>query len=594
MKKIGIIGLLCLAITAGAVETLAVQQRLKKAIQPRGDVRAEDLTLREQIGQTIMPRVFVGQQDYFKEAVLRGEVTGFFIKSALPFDPHFLTDNSSEQVQQQFAKERQELIKTIQDLQTWASQSRHKIPLLFAVDYEGGQITSPMYMGLKQMPSNMLLGAAEDESIITQAYDAQAKELLSVGANVAFGPVTDVNSNPQNPIIQARSFGENAADVGRKAALAVRALQANRVPAFNKHFPGHGDTATDTHKGETHTDLKRADLWNSHVSAFLPSIAAGVKGIMSAHVMYKSLDEGVNASLSPKVLKDLLQTKLKFDGVIATDGLDMGAVNGLSVEEVVRRAYKAGNHLLLLTSGVDKPQDAPLYARRAADFVTEHIQDENTEHVSAQEIENAAQKVIELKKWMGLLDGKPAAIGNSKLFDRMARRAAEEGVTLVRGHEKTLPLQQKQSRVCTVFFANLVFQKQLGQLNALLRKNKKQVQNIFAPVLIAEEEESYYANQIKTCLENADAVIIGTSGFAKKESMPGQYKLVTQTLDQAAAQQKKAILISLVSPYDIPLYPQAATVMALYGPTVDTVEVATEIILGKRVAKGKLPVELPL
>ena len=187
MKKIGFVLALFLAVSAWAVESVsALQRKLEKSVQKKPSPAVENLTIREQVGQTIMPRVFVGQQALFKESVLKGEVTGFFVKSALPFDSEFLEGKTPEQIQQACAEERQKLIQTIADLKAWAKQSRHHIPLLFAIDYEGGTVTSPMYLGLKQMPSNMLLAATGDPQLVADMYAAQAGELRAVGAGICF------------------------------------------------------------------------------------------------------------------------------------------------------------------------------------------------------------------------------------------------------------------------------------------------------------------------------------------------------------------------------------------------------------------------
>lgn len=602
MKKIGFIVAFSFIIAWAANPVLALQRRLEQALVKNAPVAAQSLTLREQVGQTIMPRLNVGQQDYFKDSVLNGEVTGFFIKSPLPFQADFWQTYTPEQAQQVFAQERAKLIQTIEQLQAWAKQSRHRIPLLFAFDYEGGQITSPMYIGLKQAPSNMLLGASTDLSVITQMYDAIAKELQAVGGNVAFGPVTDVNSNPRNPIIQARSFGGNSAEVGIKAALAVQALQRNHIPAFSKHFPGHGDTDSDTHLGETHMDMPLTEVMSKHIAAFIPSIQAGVKGVMSAHVMYASMDKGVNASLSPKILKNILQNKLGFTGVIATDGLDMGAISGMEVEDIVRRAYKAGNHLLLLTSSEKQPQDAPLYAKRAADFVQRSVNLPGENEVTAQEIAHAAQQVLELKKWMGLFEKQQATPAQDTGFEKAARRAAEEGVTLVRGEGALIKEAQK---VCSIFFVTPIFQEQVKTFNTYLTKRGKSVQTLFMPQelfgpageakeleRLANEPVQKQITALKEkahqCIAAADVTVIGTMGNARSENMISQFTMVNYLL---SASFKPTVLLSLVTPYEIPLYPQADTVLALYGPTVDTVTVSAQILLGERKAKGKLPVD---
>ena len=598
MKKLMILSCLCLASvswSSGLSEDL--HRKFTKEIPKTKVPQAKTLTLREQVGQTIMPRLYIGRQADFKDAVIKGEVTGFFIKTELAFDEiNQLGGLSAAFISKRLAGERQKLIHTIQELQEWSKQSTHKIPLLLAIDYEGGNVTSPIFMGLKPLPSNMLLGASQDPNVITTVYDALAKELLQIGANMVFGPVTDVNSNPLNPIIMARSFGGSPMRVGQQAAMAVEALQANRIPAFNKHFPGHGDTDTDTHLKRTFSKLKIHELLKNHVAAFLPSIQAGAKGIMSAHVSYDALDEGTNASLSSKVLKGLLQEKLGFQGVIATDGLDMGAVQGMSVEEVVLRGYKAGNHLLLLTADKDHHALSAVYAHNAADFVEKNIavgemdKSNATKYLSKQEIQNAAQKILELKEWMGLFEGP-----RSKPFDTgfvvASRLAAENGVTVVRskGPIALLPTQQK---VCHVAFASPIAYQSLSLFNNKLTQYGKQVDEITILPRVRKEEQGTYQERVNECIKKSDAVILSTSGGPIKRFILGQYTLVTKALKVAAKEKKQAILVSMVNPYEIPLYPQAKNVMALYGITPETMEVAAEIILGERFAKGVLPIRL--
>ena len=381
---------------------------------------ADSLSLRERVGQTIMPRVVIGQQKAFKQAVLKGEVTGFFIKAneGLVTHPEITAKNQARFV----AKQRKKLLKTIRDLNKWAAKSPHQIPLLLAIDYEGGTVTSPMYLGLKQMPSNMLLAASGDEKIVADAYAAQAREILLAGANTALGPVTDVNSNPLNPIIQTRSFGDDAARVGRFSAAAVRALENNGVPAFVKHFPGHGDTSVDSHYTQPVTDLPADKLWSAHISAFQPAVDAGVTGVMSAHVVYPALDKDNSAMFSTEIMQRLLRRKMGFKGLIATDGLDMGAVKGVTVEEIVRRAYGAGNNILLLSGDVRDVKTARTYPKRAADYVEGTLASARPE-VSGEFILESAQKVLDLKERLGLFEDRAAVQDTG--FDEASRRAAQ-------------------------------------------------------------------------------------------------------------------------------------------------------------------------
>lgn len=539
----------------------------------------DDLSLREQVGQTIMPRVLIGEQKAFKQAVLNGEVTGFFIKAkeGAVTQPKITAKNQARFI----ARQRKRLEKTIKDLNKWAAKSPHKIPLLLAVDYEGGTVTSPMFMGLKQMPSNMLLAASGDEKVVADMYTAQAKEILLSGANTALGPVTDVNSNPLNPIIQTRSFGDNSADVGRFSRAASRALENNGVPSFIKHFPGHGDTSSDSHYEQPVTALPAEELWQTHISAFQPAITAGDTGVLSAHVVYPALDDENTASFSSKILKGLLREKMGFKGIIATDGLDMGAVKGVGVEEIVRRAYGAGNNLLLLSGDIRDVKTARTYPGRAADYVG-YTQLAAEPAVSAGFVRESAEKILKLKERLGLFESR--AFATETGFDEAAKQAAEAGVTLVRDTQNLLPLKDK--KVCAVLFADGIFSLQLRKFTDTLSNHLPQVNAVYSPRTPGKADEQ----AARACMAGADVTVLGTSRTSVMDQK--QYALVQDLLKQAEQNNQPAVLVSLLNPYEIALYPKAQTVLALYGPTADTARIAAEILLGLRPAKGHLPIKL--
>lgn len=567
MKKLSLLVVLC--FLAGA---------LNAAPAPK----AEDLSLREQVGQTVVPRVFIGKHKGFKKAVKRGEVGGFILKAA----DGLLTrpDLNPANQKKYFEKERRLLLKTIADLNAWAAKSPHKIPLLFAFDYEGGTVTSPMYMGLKQMPSNMLLAAAGQAETVSDAYAAQAKEIKAAGGNVAFGPVTDVNSNPLNPIIQTRSFGDDASSVGRQAAVAVQALQSNGVAAFVKHFPGHGDTSVDSHREMPVTALPDDELWKKHVSAFVPPVEAGAYGVMSSHVAYPALDEENPASFSPKILKRLLRDKMGFQGVVATDGLDMGAVNGAGVEEIVRRAYLAGNDMLLLSAPAEKLKEGYGYPKRAADLVEKSV---SSGALSQDEIRQSAARILALKQKLGLFDGVKNDPSAETGFAAASRRAAEAGVTLVRDEQNLVPLPADVKEVCAVMFADGVFSGQVTVLGEYLTARGKTARTVILPVSPSSED----LKRAGECMRGAHLLAVGTSRAAAMDA--AQPAVVRELFRAAESSDKKAVLISLLNPYEIPFYPQAKTVIALYGPTEDSVRAAAKILMGDIPAQGRLPITLP-
>ncbi len=539
---------------------------------------AEELSTRELVGQTIMPRVVIGKHHAFKKAVQNGEVTGFFIKTyeGLITHPKITVKNQTKFTAQQ----RKKLLQTIADLQTWAQKNPHQIPLLLAIDYEGGTVTSPMYMGLKQMPSNMLLAATRDPQLVADMYAAQAEELRAVGANVSLTPVTDVNSNPQNPIIQTRSFGDQAYNAGQLAAVAAQALEMHGVAAVNKHFPGHGDTNTDSHYAQPVTDLPADKLWQTHVAAFMPSVGIS-SGMMTSHVVYPALDPKNSAIFSPAIIQGLLRDKMGFNGLVFTDGLDMRGVGDKTIEDIVLDGYAAGNDVLLLTGETTDIKNSARYPRVAADLVEQDLQSLYP-ILSREQLEKSVQKVLDLKARLAVTT--PVATPG---FEETSQRVAQAGVTLVRDIKHSIPLTPAKNTICTVFMAEGIFSTQLETFNAVLEANGRTVNRLFLPVTPSEKESA----QALSCVEQSQAVVVGTSHTSTLNHQ--QQNLVNELLREATFTQKPFVLISLLNPYEIIRYSNVPAILAVYGPTQAAMQTAAEIIIGQSPARGKLPVSLP-
>lgn len=541
---------------------------------------ANELSTRELVGQTIMPRVVIGHHHVFKEPLEKGEITGFFVKAAEGLTVHpVITRKNQDKF---MAKQRKKLMQTLRDLNTWASKNPRQIPLLLGFDYEGGTVTSPMFMGLKQMPSNMLLAATQDPMLISRMYAQQAAEIKRVGGNMALGPDADVNSNPANPIIQTRSFGDDASQVGRYAAAAVVGLQTHGVPGCVKHYPGHGDTATDSHYSQPVTNLPEKELWDTHISAFVPAIEKGVWGVMTNHVVYPQVDNENSAIFSHKIIQDILRDKIGFNGLVMTDGLDMGGTNGKPMKDVVLDGFSAGNDVLLLTGGTTEIEATAQYPGQAATWVEEDLQQENP-RVNKKALVQSVQRVLDLKQF---LDHSSDEAADEVEFARTSRRVAEKGVTLVRDTQNFPASLQQSSRVCVVMFADGIFSNQVYAFADVLKQQGKKVKYVQTPRTPSMDADK----KIKECMQRADAVIVGTS--ATSSLQPEQFEKTTHLLRQAQEHRQPAALVSLLNPYEIPSYPQAKTVLALYGPTLDTTTVAAEILLGIRPAKGVLPITL--
>lgn len=324
--------------------------------------------------------------------------------------------------------------------QTKHFQSITKVPLFVAIDAENG-----LGMRLKDryaFPKQMLMGAMphEYDNLIEQMGAEIGRQCRQLGVHINFAPVVDLNSNPKNPVIGMRSFGEDRESVAQKAVAYMRGLQSQRVMAVAKHFPGHGDTKSDSHFdlpviNHTKEYIDTVDLY-----PFNTLIKAGVKGVMTAHLQINAYDNSPNrpSSLSEKLVQNLLREKMGFNGLIITDGLDMKGVTKYYADgEGELQAMKAGNDILLLPPEVEKSVKAIVEAAKKNASVKKMVD----EH---------CRKILISKYKTGLAD--PSAKSessstltqNTALCDSISYQMALHAVTLIKNSGKLLPLKKDE------------------------------------------------------------------------------------------------------------------------------------------------------
>lgn len=323
-----------------------------------------------------------------------------------------------------------------QQLQRFAALRRVDAPLILGVDQEGawGILTAWTDTG----PGNLALGVVDDLALTSAMYSTFAEQMQLLGYNTVLAPCADVNSNPDNPIIGQRAFGAEPALVSRHVSAATHALLQQHMLACAKHFPGHGDTATDSHSGLPVVDLSADELFNSHLQPFAAAIQAGVPLIMTSHICYPQLDPQWPATLSPVILQQILREQLGFTGVILTDSMNMGAM---------RRHFD--------------PVDAAVQALRAgADMVMlseEHYENEQTDYKALQQqtiegvvaavrrgdlaierIDDALARVLQLRYQLADISRQDTV----QLPDRhaLADEAAQRACRWLRQHNLSLPL----------------------------------------------------------------------------------------------------------------------------------------------------------
>ena len=227
---------------------------------------------------------------------------------------------------------------------------------VIAIDEEGGDVTRLFYDRGAPFPGNAVLGRIDDVELTRRVAAAVGAALVATGCTLTFAPDVDVNSNPDNPVIGVRSFGADAELVARHTAAWVDGLQQTGVAASAKHFPGHGDTATDSHLALPVVDLPVETLRARELVPFRAAIAAGSRTIMTSHILLPQLDAEHPATFSARILQGLLRGELGFDGVIVTDALDMAGASGVhGIPEAAVRALAAGCDLLCI--GTDNTDD---------------------------------------------------------------------------------------------------------------------------------------------------------------------------------------------------------------------------------------------
>lgn len=311
----------------------------------------------------------------------------------------------------------EQLAELVRELQWSARDADHSLPLLVGVDQEGGRVAR-----LKQpwtaWPPLRALGRLGSQEHARGMGEAIAQELKACGIRCDFAPVVDVDTNPANPVIGDRSFGDDPERVGQLGAAMIRGLQGSGVIACAKHFPGHGDTQVDSHLGLPSVEHSRARLQDVELRPFRMAIDAQVATIMTGHLLVRELDEERPATLSPRVIGELLRRDLKYDGVVVSDAMEMKAVaQRWRPSESAVLAAKAGCDLLCFCEGHDAQVEAIEGVVRALE----------SQEISTTEMDDACDRVKRLKQayLLPYLDPDP----------RQARLAAGVGQALALSRE---------------------------------------------------------------------------------------------------------------------------------------------------------------
>lgn len=573
MKKI--VAIAVSALLAGCASHVAQKpltdaqlEALWKDPHKNAELLLSQMTTREKIGQMLMldirqwdenPQGYVGERKeetsvHALPKALADTLYQYRLGGIILFRENFMTTAQSYQ-----------LIEDIQD-------ARYRLPLLIGTDQEGGYVTR-LREGT-EMPGNMALAATRDISMAEGSGDIHGSELSALGVNMNFAPSVDVNVNQNNPIIGVRSFSSDTGLINQMASAYITGLQKNHVTATIKHFPGHGNVATDSHIGLPVVPYSEQEWRQTDLVPFKYAIDNGIKALMTGHIVVPALDDskviskqdgseiGLPATLSKKILTGILRDELHYKGLVFTDALDMGAVaDNFGTNEAVEQAYLAGVDVAVMPvhiwdkQGLDKL--ASLY---------QYLEQQSQTHPElAKRINESALRVVEYKLENKLLPQpmytKEHALSviASAEHKRYERKVAEKSVTLIE-NKGVLPFAlKKQNNILVISdekARNALIKKELTQISAELK----------GKVITTSDIDIDLAGQslpqgLNKQIGSTDFIILVTY------NLKAQGNAAQSIIDLAGKYKKPLVVISSRNPYDISALKNVPANIAIYGIT---------------------------
>jgi len=490
-------------------------------------------------------------------------------------------------------------------------QSDSKLPLLVAADFELG--VSNRLQGTTEFPNAMAIGATGNLKYSEDFGRITAEEARAIVVHWNFFPVADVNSNPDNPIINTRSFGEDPQQVSDFVAAYIRGAHSAGMLVTAKHFPGHGDTATDSHLGLAQVAADRARLNSVELPPFRRAIAAGVDAIMVAHVTVPALDSNPNgvASVSQPIITGLLKQQLQFHGLVITDALDMAGLTRIYANNIGREAvdaFKAGNDVLLIPPDLDAAYRAVLAAVRSKE-------------IPESRLDESVLKILKVKASLALnkarlvdLSSLEQAVGSP---DHIAegQQMADDAVTLVRQNGAVLPLKKTgtnnhglpyqggvevRNRVVTLVLSDDVRLQAGRALEVQIKSRVPDANVIYTDADLAPA----MAPEIMSAAQQAEKVVIAvfaspSAGRTVKvngevrgsASLPDSSMALLYEILKAAP--RKTIVLAMGNPYLARDFPEVQNYLCTFSAAPVSELSAARALFGEIEIHGHLPVTIP-
>ena len=494
-------------------------------------------------------------------------------------------------------------------------QKSSKLPLMFAADFERG--VAMRLNGATVFPHAMAFGATGKPENAEVSGRITALEARAIGVQMNFFPDADVNSNPANPIINTRSFGEDPKQVGDYVAAYIKGAHEGAMMVTAKHFPGHGDTAADSHLGIAQVTGDRARLEALELPPFKRAIEAGVDAVMVAHVTVPALDAEPRrvATTSKAIVTGLLKEEMGFKGMVVTDALDMAGLTRLYANDVGRaavEAFKAGNDLLIIPADLDKSYRAVLAAVRSGE-------------ISRQRLDESVRRILEMKASFGLNRGRLVDLNQvASLVGKPENLAAgqgiaDEAITLVRENGAVLPLKatagasgtakaalpyqsltEAWNRLVVVIFSDDLRTESGRMLERQILARAPEARIIYvdprsaagmkAPVTeaVAAAERVVAALYV---IPSAAKAIRANGGLTNTVSMDeASAGLLNAILERAGS---RTMVLAMGNPYVIGDFPAIQNYMCAFSNTTVSETAAVKALFGEIAIGGHLPVTIP-
>lgn len=449
------------------------------------------------------------------------------------------------------------------------------IPAFIALDQEGGNVVR-VKDGATVLPGNMTLGATRSPMLSMVSGQSMGIDLRRLGFNMNLAPVLDINSNPRNPVIGVRSFGEEAKLVGQLGAWFIRGQQEVGVSSVAKHFPGHGDTHSDSHFSMPAISADEKRLFEIELEPFVSSISAGVDALMTAHIAIPKVLEAPDlpATLSKRLLTDILRKRLGFEGIVITDGLEMqGIVKKYGSGEAAVRAILAGADMAMILWTQSKKEEVYNALLEAV----------ASGRLSQERLDASVRRILRVKYRRGLFDSVETSLAEviedqnyNALHRRVSSEVARAGLTLVRNRGEMLPLNPTR-------YKKVVVMAPPGPLASRLEKEPN-IEVVKIPWRTSRALRKRITDRIVKSSEEADALVFAVVNRS--------HVSVVQNVLRRAGQIPSA-MVSLASPYFLEYVPQIDAYVCAYSYQPVAQDAVADGLLGSLPMHGRLPVSLP-